>query len=78
MFAVPIEEEAEIAAADEEHLMMMSCLMVSYPAMIQSRGMTDQHLASRDRGWEATAFSIPTTLLMTHCTARWYFSAVLG
>jgi hypothetical protein len=31
MFAAPMEEEAQIAAADdEEHLMMLSCLMASY------------------------------------------------
>jgi hypothetical protein len=30
MFAALMEEEAEIAVADDEHLMMLSCLMALY------------------------------------------------
>jgi hypothetical protein len=74
MFAALMEGEAQIAAVDEEHLIMLSCLMVFTPTMMQSRGAEGRRLndarANRGRGWKATEFSMPTTSPTTHCTTR--------
>jgi hypothetical protein len=52
MFAALMEEEAEIAAADEEHLMMLSCLMAFYArndAKPQQGGSVPGHCKSKPR-----------------------------
>jgi hypothetical protein len=72
MFAFLMEEEAEIVAADdEEHLMMLSCLMALYAATMQSRDKDvprlDAARASRGRDWTAIVFSTPTTSPTSHC-----------
>jgi hypothetical protein len=83
MFAALMEGEGEIAVGDdEEHLMILSCLMALYARSDSSCAAEDRRLAaaraSHGRGWKATAFSTPTTSPTTHCTARWYFGAVFG
>jgi hypothetical protein len=84
MFTALMEEKAEIAVGDdEEHSMILSCLMALYarsdakPRRGGSEGLAATR-ASRIRGWKATAFSMPTTSPTTHCTARWYFGAIFG
>jgi hypothetical protein len=83
MFVALMEEEAEIAIGDdEEHLMMLSCLMALYTRSDVKPRRGGRRLAaaraSRGSGWKATAFSTSTTSPTTHCTARWYFSVVFG
>jgi hypothetical protein len=54
MFAALMEEEAEIATADEEHLMMLSCLMAFYArndAKPQRGGSAPGHCKSKPRQW---------------------------
>jgi hypothetical protein len=74
-----MEEEAVIASvSDDEHLIMLSCLMAMYArdgAKLR-RGVQRQDAAraSRCRGWRPIAFSTSTT----HCRARWYFEAISG
>jgi hypothetical protein len=83
MFTALMEEEAEIAVTDDqEHLMMLSCLMALY-ARTDAKPTTEGRClaaarASRGRGWKATVFSTPTTSPMSHCTTRWYFGAIFG
>jgi hypothetical protein len=83
MFAALMEEDAKNAANnDEEHLMMLSCLMALYAcndAKPQCGGSAPGRHESKPRQrLKATAFSTLTASSMTHCTVRWYFGAVLG
>jgi hypothetical protein len=83
MFAALMEEEAEIAFADdEEHLMMLSCLMALY-ARTDTKPRRGGSAPGRRKSkpkqrWKATAFSTPTTSPTTHCTTRWYYGAIFG
>jgi hypothetical protein len=70
MFVALMEEEAEIAAGDDEdHLIILSYLMALYACYDAKPRRLDVARSSRDRGWKATTFSTPTTSPMTHCMA---------
>jgi hypothetical protein len=80
-FGALMEEEAAVASADNEKLLMVLSWLMALDARDGAKPQRvgrrrDAARASRGKGWKATTFSTPTTLPTTHCTSMWYFGAI--